>query len=225
MSRAMKITVLILLLAVAGGLIYVRGLHERILRLARPERAERQAVRELTKPAAAPTDAKIKARLFWASKEQAGALAPVELELPLSAEPVTRARQVIETLVAQAPSPEQRTLPVEAVLLEFYLLPDGTAIADFSGALASETPSGILSEQLAVESILRTLEANVERVRKLKMLIQGQEVETLAGHLDLSGFFTVRMAPPAEPEKSTTPGEKPAAPKLTAQSAGGKLSR
>jgi len=51
----------------------------------------------------------------------------------------------------------------DAVLLAFYLLPDGTGIADFSEALATSVPSGIASEQMAVDSIARTLEATYRR--------------------------------------------------------------
>jgi len=36
---------------------------------------------------------------------------------------------------------------------------------------------------MAVDSIAKTLEANVPQVRRLKILIHGQETETLAGHL------------------------------------------
>jgi hypothetical protein len=82
-------------------------------------------------------------------------------------------------------------LPPDAALLAFYILPDGTAVADFSEELRTSIPSGIESEQLAVESIVRTLEANVPQVLRLKILIHGQEVDTLAGHLDLTQMFSV----------------------------------
>jgi hypothetical protein len=85
--------------------------------------------------------------------------------------------------------PDQRTIPGDAEVLGFYILPDGTAIADFSDALSTETPSGILSESMAVNSITRTLENNVPGLRRLKILIHGQEVDTLAGNVDLTGFF------------------------------------
>jgi Sporulation and spore germination len=116
-----------------------------------------------------------------------------------------------------------RTLPPDALLLAFYLLPDGTAIADFSEALATSIPSGIVSEQLAVNSITRTLEANVQQVKRLKILIHGQEVETLAGHLDLMGTFVVN-AQPAQPlaaDKAPTP----ATGTLTPDKAPGKLAQ
>jgi len=110
---------------------------------------------------------------------------------------------------------ELRTLPPDAVLLAFYLMPDGTAIADFSEALATSIPSGIVSEQLAVNSITRTLEANVPQVQRLKILIHGQEMETLAGHLDLTMAFVVNTYP-AQPPAKTAPAPsvagKPAAP-------------
>src|SRR5262249_30598626 len=72
-----------------------------------------------------------------------------------------------------------------------------TGVADFSETLGTSTPSGIQSEQLAVDSIARTLEANVPEIKRLKILIHGQEVDTLAGHLDLTQLFTVntRAAP------------------------------
>jgi len=202
-SRNFKITLAVLLLAVAAGFIYFRGLHERIVELARPEVSERRAARELAQPVGGAGQTKVNAKIFWLSAEEPGQLQAVDVPLALSAEPVARAKQVIDTLIA-APSPAQRTVPADAALLEFYLLPDGTAVADFSGALASQTPSGISSEQLAVDSLLKTLEANVPQAVRLKILVQGAEVDTLAGHLDLTGFFALHAAAPPAPAK----GEK-----------------
>src|SRR6185295_9508747 len=106
--------------------------------------------------------------------------------------------QLIAALIEKAPRPLQRTLPADAVLLQFYLLQDGTAIADFSDALTNSMPSGIMSEQMAADSIARTLEANIPDAHRLKILIHGQEVETLAGHLDLTQFFP--LSPSASSE-------------------------
>jgi hypothetical protein len=151
-----------------------------------------QARRELTQAVPInPGEPRVKAKLFWASGNADGALVDSTVELPLSDDPVLRSKQVLNTLLAGPVDAELRTLPPDAVLLAFYLLPNGTAIADFSEALATATPSGIQSEQLAVDSLTRTLEANVPRVQRLKILIHGQEVETLAGHLDLTGTFLV----------------------------------
>jgi hypothetical protein len=181
--------------AVAAAALYFPTLRDHVKQAAKvTQQTEEQARRELTQPFFGSSDPRTKAKLFWASHADDGALKPVTLDLPLSNEPVLRAKQVLNTLLAGPVDSELRTLPPEAALLEFYLLPDGTGIADFSEALATATPSGIASEQLAIESIARTLEANVPQVKRLKILIHGQEVETLAGHLDLTGTFALSPA-------------------------------
>lgn len=154
--------------------------------------SEEQARRELTTaPPTNPSDPKVKAKMFWANDEDESALAPINVDLALSPDPVLRAKQVLNTLLAGPVHSDLRTLPPDAALLAFYLLPDGTGVADFSEALATSTPSGIQSEELAVDSIARTLEANVPQVKRLKILVHGQEVDTLAGHLDLTQMFVV----------------------------------
>lgn len=228
MSRDFKIMLAILLLAFAGGAIYFRGLHRQILRLAHLERSENQARREVIRPLiAVPQDKKVKAKIFWASRENPLVLEPVEVDLPAAAEPVERARLALDTLIASPPDPEQRTLPADTVLLALYVLPDGTAIADFSDALSSEAPSGIASEQLAVESIARTVHSSLPAAQRLRILIQGQEVETLAGHVDLTGAFDLTEEPPpaaAPPASPGKPTEKAGAtPALTPAAAPGTL--
>src|SRR5262245_26461729 len=179
--------------AVIVAAIYAPILRKSLRRAAGvQQQSAEQARRELTQPVPMnPGDPRVKAKLFWISDADNSALAPAIVELPLSQDPVLRSKQVLNTLLAGPVDAELRTLPPDAVLLAFYILPDGTAIADFSEALATSTPSGIASEQLAVDSMARTLEANVPQVKRLKILIHGQEVETLAGHVDLTGTFVV----------------------------------
>jgi hypothetical protein len=70
---------------------------------------------------------------------------------------------------------------------------------------------------MAVDSLTKTLQANVPQVRRLKILIHGQEVETLAGHLDLSQAFVVNANAPVGPRAatSTSSGQPNAAQQLT----------
>ena len=192
-----------LFVAVVAGLIYFPILRRRMERAAKlQQQSEEQARRELTQNVPAnPGQPVVKATMFWSSGNDDGTLAATTVELPLSNDPVLRSKQVLNTLLAGPVDTELRTLPPDAVLLAFYVLPDGTGIADFSEALATATPSGIQSEQMAVDSITRTLQTNVPQVQRLKILIHGQEVETLAGHLDLTGTFAVNQKveqPPAQ---------------------------
>lgn len=199
MTRQVQVILIFVLLAALVGLFSLRALHRKVART-EPARAveeqERRAV--IAPPVSTPTDVEVSAQMFWISAAQPDQLAPVTVQLPLSADPVERAEQLIDALIANAPTPAQRSLPAGATLLDLYILPDGTAVADFSDEISSEMPSGILSEWMAVSSIAQTLGANVPSIARLKILVHGHEAETLAGHIDLSDFVDVHSpsAPP-----------------------------
>jgi Sporulation and spore germination len=212
-----------LVLAVIIAAAYFPILKRRMRQSAQvPQQSEEQARRELTQQPVAIGGDLSRAKMFWSSGARDGSLMPVSVDLPLSKDPALRAKQVLNTLLAGPVDTDLRTLPSDAVLLAFYLLRDGTAIADFSEALATATPSGIESEQMAIDSITKTLEANIPQVHWLKILIHGQEVDTLAGHLDLTRTFLVNAR-----AVSTTPSavaESAPAGKPAPAGAGAKLS-
>jgi len=192
LSKGLKTTIVILAVMVVAGLVTLPGLRRAVQRLRSVPKTDEQARREvMQEPISTPTDVQVQAQMYWLSAASPGSLEATAIQLPLSADPVERSKQLLIALIAKAPSAEKRTLPAEASLLALYIQPDGTAIADFSDEISSAMPSGILSEQLAVQSITQTLGANVSGIRQLKILIHGQEAETLAGHLDLYGLFPV----------------------------------
>ena len=197
-----------LLVAVIAAALYFPALRRQVnVAKQLTEKSAEQARRELLPPAPVSSgDPKVRVKMFWGSKA-GDSFTPVTVELPLSADPVLRAKQVLNTLLAGPIDPETRTLPADAALLAFYLLPDGTGVADFSESMSTSIPSGIQSEQMAVDSITRTLEANVPQVQRLRILIHGQEMDTLAGHLDLTQTFLVNTSglgtQPAKPSAAS----------------------
>ena len=192
LSKGLKPTIAILAVCVVVGLVVLPGLRRAVQRLRRVPKTDEQARREVMEgPISTPTDVQVQAQMYWLSTSSPNSLEATAIQLPLSADPVLRSKQLLNALIARAPAPETRTLPVEATLLAFYIQPDGTAVADFSDEISSAMPSGILSEQLAVQSIAQTLGANVAGIKQLKILVHGQEAETLGGHLDLYGLFPV----------------------------------
>jgi Sporulation and spore germination len=221
MPRWWKIGVGVLALLAFGALLTFPSLLRSVLGLRRATRTEEQARRAIVPPISTPSDTREKAQIFWLSPSSPDTLEANTVELNLSADPEQRAKQLITALIEKAPSQVQRTLPADTSLLQFYLLSDGTGIADFSETLETETPSGILNEEMAIDSIVRTLGANLSNVYRLKILIRGQDAETLAGHLDLSEFFAVpaQTAPQipvaaagAAPPQPSAEGVRPNAP-------------
>ena len=192
LSKGLKTTILILSAMVVVGLIVLPGLRQAIQRLQKPAKTEEQSRREvMEEPISTPTDVQVQAQMYWLSTTTPDSLEATAIQLPLSADPVERSKQLLNALISRAPSAHVRTLPAQASLLAFYLQPGGIAIADFSDEISSGMQSGILSEQLAEQSIAQTLGANVSGIKQLKILVHGQEAEALAGHLDLYGFFPV----------------------------------
>src|SRR5579862_2831616 len=205
MPRGVKIALGVLIIALIVGLVSFRSIQRRVKRLAELNSADENARHAvLAAPITTPSDTTQPAKLFWAAGLDQ--VAPIEVQLPLSANPVERCRQLLHELAVNPPTPGQRTIPADTTVLGFYILPDGTAIADFSDALSSEMPSGILSEQMAVDSIAQTLQSNVRILRRLKILIHGQEVDTLAGNVDLTGFFDLNP-PDAAPAPVRAPSK------------------
>jgi hypothetical protein len=71
-----------------------------------------------------------------------------------------------------------------------FLAADGTAYVDLSNDILSDFAPGIQSETLAIYSIVNSITSNIPSVKRVQFLIQGQEVETLDGHADLTAAFS-----------------------------------
>jgi len=207
-SRPLRIAILVILLAAFAGVVWLPDLRMQVRQTERQDQKEEAARREVIR---AQNDAqgKEKVAIFWLSADNPRELAGVETPLALGTDPAQRARVALETLITGAPTPEQRPLPLGTTLQAFYMLPDGTAIADFSDVLSHEVLSGISTEQLAVDAILRTVHAAVPQARRLKILIAGQEAETLAGHVDMTCTFDLGALASAAPGPAVQ-GSEPA---------------
>ena len=62
---------------------------------------------------------------------------------------------------------------------------NGEAYVDFSGELANAHPGGSLNEMLTVYTLVDVLTVNLPAITTVQLLIEGKEVDTLAGHVDL----------------------------------------
>lgn len=62
---------------------------------------------------------------------------------------------------------------------------EGTAVLDFDRSFVDLHPGGSASELLTVYSLVDTLAVNFPHIRKLRILVEGDEIETIKGHVDL----------------------------------------
>lgn len=62
---------------------------------------------------------------------------------------------------------------------------NGLAIVDFDGSLLKSFVGGSTGEEFLIGSVVDTL-TNFPEIQRVKFLVDGQEIETLSGHMDLS---------------------------------------
>ncbi len=80
-------------------------------------------------------------------------------------------------------------LPPGTRVRQVFIAKDGLATVDFSRDIAENFSYGSTSELAAIYSVVNTLVYNFKPVKKVVLLVEGAERETLGGHVDLSRAF------------------------------------
>ena len=119
-----------------------------------------------------------------------GMLGPVSPCTPLAAAAdagaAADAKAIMEELIKGPLSAElYPTIPADTRLLNAYALGD-MLVLDFTHELQTNHAGGSTGELLTVYSIVNTITQNIEGIRRIQMLVEGEEIESLAGHLDLT---------------------------------------
>lgn len=125
----------------------------------------------------------IAATLFYATAE-GDALLPVQREVPLAEGLVAQGRQILTAQFAPPPAPYISAIPPGTMLRAFYVTEKGDAFVDVSGISAAH-PGGSLTELLTVHAIVNAVTANLPAVQRVQILVDGKEVDTIAGHVDI----------------------------------------
>ena len=128
--------------------------------------------------------------MLYVANDNDGMLHKQEASIGVPGDPNERARQLLRALLSvylEKKSPH--ALGSGADVKYVFLVKPNMAIVDTNSAFADTHRSGILVEQLTLVSIARTLAANIPGTIRVKILVEGKERETLAGHADLSDFY------------------------------------
>ncbi len=110
-----------------------------------------------------------------------------------SGDAVDYARSIVEALIKGPQNSLVRTLPADTKLRAIYIIPDEACYVDLSPAVRKNHPGGCNSELLTIYSVVNSLILNVSEIRRVKLLIDGTEAQTLAGHIDLAFPFEANM--------------------------------
>lgn len=182
--RHLIIAVSILLAITLGMSVYVWRMRGRV------DGSELSAAN--SRPVAPPVSGAAEQVTLFVAYDDAGVLRPKQVRIPLPSGRQERAAEVLHALLNLyldkfSPHP----LGAGSEIRDVYLVDPGLAVIDLNAAFADSHRSGVLVEELTVVSLVQTLSANIPGITRVKILVDGKERDTLAGHADLTNFYDV----------------------------------
>jgi spore germination protein GerM len=101
--------------------------------------------------------------------------------------------QIMNALLEGPKHALERTIPEGTLLRGFYILQNRTAYVDLSREIRERHPGGAKSELMTIYSMVNSLILNIPEIETVKILVEGKEETTLAGHVDLRFPFRANM--------------------------------
>lgn len=182
--RYLAIAVAVMLAVVLAMSFYLRSMRRRAIE-AQPVASDSRGI---APPAAGPTENIV----LYVADDAAGVLRAQTAKIPLPSGRQQRAEELLRALLRIYEQPDSpHPLSAAADVRSIYLIPTGAAVIDLNAPFADQHRSGILDEQLTVNSLVETLAKNIPEIYRVRILVEGKTRETLAGHVDLTDFFDV----------------------------------
>jgi hypothetical protein len=151
----------------------------------RPETASSQ-------PVAPPVSGPTEQVTLYVAYDDAEVLRPQSARIPLPAGRQERAEELLRALLnLYLDKLSPHLLAAGSEVRDVYLVDPGLAVIDLNAAFADGHRSGVLVEELTVASLVETLSTNIPGITRAKILVDGKERDTLAGHLDLTNVYDV----------------------------------
>jgi Sporulation and spore germination len=181
--RHLVIATAVLLVAVLGLTIY--ALHMRTV-------ATVPAASVDARPLAPPVAGPMERVVLFVAHDVDGTLRPESAQIPMPSGRQQRAEELLRALLSlYLDKSSPHVLGSGADVRSVFLVDPGVAVIDLNSAFADTHRSGVLIEELTVTSLIHTISANTPGVLKVKILVDGKERDTLAGHADLSSYYDV----------------------------------
>jgi len=145
-----------------------------------------------TTPLAPPVSGPMERVTLFIAHDEDGTLRPESAQIPMPSDRQQRAEELLRTLVSRyLEKNSTHALGAGAEVRSVFLVDPGGAVIDLNSAFADTHRSGVLVEVLTVASLIHTIAANIPGISRVKILVDGKQRDTLAGHADLSSYYDV----------------------------------
>jgi Sporulation and spore germination len=145
-----------------------------------------------TRPLAPPIAGPSEQVTLFVAHDNDGSLRAESAQIPMPSGRQQRAEELLRALLSlYLDKSSPHVLGAGAEVRAVFLVDPGVAVIDLNSAFADKHRSGVLVEELTIASLIHTISANTPGIQKVKILVDGNERDTLAGHADLSSFYDV----------------------------------
>jgi Sporulation and spore germination len=161
---------------------------------AKPASTSSAAAATATPAPLAGAERKINATLYFVS-EDGMSLVGVQREVAFGEPIAEQARRIVEAQLGAAPEPFATAVPGGTTLRGVYITErnctaEGAAcvhdaFVDLSAEARTKHTGGALDELFTVYAIVDAVTVNLPAISRVQILVEGKEIDTLAGHVDL----------------------------------------
>ena len=146
--------------------------------------ADRHAVR---RPIRGPVVAREKRTIYLYFEDRSGQNLKAEpAVIPWTDTPEKTLLEIVDALFRGPTGDLVSPIPDGTKLRSAFLIDNGTtAVLDLSREVRDNHPGGSHAERHTIFALVNAIALNIPDVRNVKLLIDGKEADTLAGHIDI----------------------------------------
>jgi len=135
---------------------------------------------------------KLKVELYFSDSNERF-LTPEVRFIPKAKSQPGQVTELVNALIEGPKTGLVRTIPEKARLINARVDGSGTAVVNFDSAFIEQHPGGSASEVATIYSLTNSITRNMPEVKRVKILVDGKEMETLKGHIDARFPFVPNM--------------------------------
>lgn len=136
----------------------------------------------LLKEAPPEPDTEREVLLYFAAPGAEG-LQAESITIPVGDNPTVEIRTAVEAIIAGSRRGLTPTVDSRVKLLNVYIV-ERLAVLDFSAELQTTHAGGSINELLTIYSLVNTVTGNFSDIAAVQLLVEGEEIDTLSGHVD-----------------------------------------
>ncbi|MCX7699101.1 MAG: GerMN domain-containing protein [Candidatus Goldbacteria bacterium] len=135
------------------------------------------------------SDEKLRDVVIFYGDPKIDGLKSYSTKIPEAGSITNQVKQVLNLMFDMTPQDCMRVIPEGTTVREVFIDSNSILYIDLSEEFMINNKGGTTLEFLSVYSILKSIFLNFKDIRGVKLLINGIEQETIAGHLSIGDIF------------------------------------